>query len=266
MATTKVEPGKISAGEGEAGPFMQTLKIENSSSSPVTYNLSFVNALSTGGVITPSFFLGNSSVAFSAPSVVVPAKGSATVDATITPAVSPVNGQYGGYIVLTDAADATKAFRVPYAGFVGDYQGIQVLVPTANGFPRLGWSPDGVNFGFAAPGDVFTLQGADVPYLLVHLDHQSRLFRVEIYDQNDKSWHRAYNEDYMPRNSSTTGFFAFPWDGYTFTGKGKNGSQWTMVPNGQYMMRLSVLKALGDESNPAHWETWTSPMFEIARP
>jgi minor extracellular serine protease Vpr len=31
-------------------------------------------------------------------------------------------------------------------------------------------------------------------------------------------------------------------------------------------VKVSVLKALGDESNPAHWETWTSPSFVIARP
>ena len=29
---------------------------------------------------------------------------------------------------------------------------------------------------------------------------------------------------------------------------------------------VSVLKALGDENNPAHWETWTSPEITIARP
>ena len=38
------------------------------------------------------------------------------------------------------------------------------------------------------------------------------------------------------------------------------------VPNGQYVVKVSVLKALGDESNPAHWETWTSPVITIARP
>ena len=29
---------------------------------------------------------------------------------------------------------------------------------------------------------------------------------------------------------------------------------------------LSVLKALGDAANPAHWETWTSPVITIDRP
>lgn len=268
LATTRVDPAKIAAGEGEAGPVTRTVTIENKSASTVTYNLSSVNALSTGAnSFTPGFSTSNASVAFSAGSVVVPAKGSATVDVTITPATAPAGGQYGGYVVLTDAADAGKVFRVPFAGHIGDYQARQVLVPTANNFPRLGWSPNGVNFGFAGAGDVFTMQGQDIPYVLAHLDHQSRRLRVEAVDAvSGKSWHRISNDDYLPRNSTATGFFAFAWDGTTFTGNGKNRNQWRTAPNGQYVLKVSVLKALGDENNPAHWETWTSPMFEVQRP
>ena len=38
------------------------------------------------------------------------------------------------------------------------------------------------------------------------------------------------------------------------------------APNGVYTVKVSVLKALGDQSNPAHWETWTSPVITLARP
>lgn len=268
LATTRIEPAKIAVGEGEAGPVTRALKIENSSLSTVTYNLSSVNALSTGAnSFTPAFSPSNASVTFGATSVVVPAKGSITVDVTITPASAPVGGQYGGYVVLSDAADAAKVFRVPFAGYIGDYQARQVLVPTASNFPRLGWSPDGSGFGFAAAGDVFTLVGHDIPYVLAHLDHQSRRLRIEAFDAvTGRSWHRVSNDEYLPRNSTATGFFAFAWDGTTFTGNGKNPNQWRTAPNGRYVLRVSVLKALGDESNPAHWETWTSPTFEIRRP
>ncbi len=33
-----------------------------------------------------------------------------------------------------------------------------------------------------------------------------------------------------------------------------------------YLVKVLVLKALGDRSNPAHWETWTSPVITINRP
>jgi hypothetical protein len=105
------------------------------------------------------------------------------------------------------------------------------------------------------------MQGSDIPYFLAHFDHQSRLFRVEIFDAAGKAWHRAYNEDYLPRNSSSTGFYSFPFDGTTTA-----GNKTYTVPDGTYYARISVLKALGDSSNPAHWETWTSPMFVIDRP
>jgi hypothetical protein len=67
----------------------------------------------------------------------------------------------------------------------------------------------------------------------------------------------------VSRNSTPGGFFAFAWDGTTFFRKVTDA---TPVPNGQYVVKVSVLKALGDESNPAHWETWTTPVITIARP
>lgn len=260
LSTTRIEPAKISAGEGEAGPFVQIVSIENNGDEAVTYDLSFVNALSTGGVITPGFYLSNAVVSFSENTVTVPADGVASVTATIYPATGPTYGQYGGYIVFTPQGDG-QVYRVPFAGFVGDYQGIQVLTPTPYGFPALGWTPDGINFGFAAPGDVFTMQGFDMPYFLVHFEHQSRTFRVEIIVENGKGWHRAYSEEYLPRNSSATGFYAFAFDGTTFAGR-----RTYTVPDGTYYAVISVLKANGDDDVPEHWETWTSPLFVIDRP
>ena len=45
-----------------------------------------------------------------------------------------------------------------------------------------------------------------------------------------------------------------------------NGNQVNVVPNGKYVVTTTVLKALGDDSNPADTETWTSPVITIARP
>jgi minor extracellular serine protease Vpr len=260
LSTTKIEPGKISAGEGEAGPFPQVLTIENNADTAVTYDLSYVNAISTGGVIAPDFWMSDAGVIFSADSVTVPADGTAVVTAIIIPASGPEYGQYGGYIVFTPQ-DGGQVYRVPFAGFVGDYQGIEVLAPTPYDFPALGWTPDGTSFGFAAPGQIFSMTGFDIPYFLVHFDHQPRTFRVDIYAENGKAWHRAYNLEYQPRNSTPTSFYAFPFDGTTFAGK-----KTYTVPDGTYYAVISVLKANGDDDNPAHWETWTSPLFEIDSP
>lgn len=261
LATARIEPGKLALGESQAGPQTRTLTIRNSGPAAVTYDLSHAPALSTGpNTFTPSFYTGFASVSFSAPSVTVPAGGSATVDVTITanPGLAD-NSLYGGYIVFTPQGGG-QVYRVPYAGFKGDYQSIQALAPTPNGFPWLARLVEG-SYAQQGDGAVFTLQGNDVPYILVHLDHQVRLLRVEVFDAKGKAWHRALNEEYVGRNSAATSFFALPFDGTTVQGK-----KVYEVPNGQYVLKLSVLKALGDANNPADWETWTSPMFEIARP
>ncbi|WP_018467791.1 hypothetical protein [Calidithermus timidus] len=38
------------------------------------------------------------------------------------------------------------------------------------------------------------------------------------------------------------------------------------VLDGQYILKIKVLKALGYETVDAHWETWTSPVITIDRP
>jgi subtilisin family serine protease len=271
LATTKVEPAKIAAGEGQAGPYTETLKIESSASSAVTYDLSYVNALSTGGVITPSFFTSNASVAFGSPSVTVPAGGSASVNATITPATGPTYGQYGGYVVLTPRGGG-QVYRVPFAGFVGDYQGITVLTnssfPTGPLLGKLtsctllrGLDCFGTgSYGVLPAGGTFNLTGAinQTPYLLVHLEHQVRRLRAEVFATSGKAWHRAFDFEYHGRNSASNTFFAYPWDGTTTA-----GNKTYTVPDGQYVIKLTAFKALGGDSDV---EVWTSPTITIDRP
>lgn len=261
LATTRVTPAKISAGEGESGPFAQTLTINNSASGAVTYDLSYVNAISTGGIITPGFYLSNARVEFDTDSVTVLGGETLAVGVTIHPATGPVNGQYGGYIVLTPQGGG-QVYRVPFAGFVGDYQAIQVLTPTTYGFPWLAVLYNGSYYKLSGPTDwTFTMAGTDIPFFLLHLDHQSRSMKMEVFSESGKAYHSFVKEEYLPRNSTTTGFYAFTFDGITFA-----GNKAYEVPDGTYYVKISLLKANGDAGNPAHWEEWTSPMFVIDRP
>jgi hypothetical protein len=95
----------------------------------------------------------------------------------------------------------------------------------------------------------------NVPQILVHLDLQARALRAEVYSTSGKSWHRALDLEYLARNSTSTSFFVFPWDGTTFV-----GNKTYTVPDGTYVIELSVQKPLGT------WETWTSPVITIDRP
>ena len=267
LSTTKVEPAKLSLGESQSGPSVQTLTIENGGANDVTYALSHAAALATGAnTFTPSFFLAAANVIFDAPSVTVPAGASATINVTITaPAGLADRGLYGGYLVLTPQGGGAT-YRVPYAGFKGDYQAIPVLTSGGAAFPWLA-RLTGPSFFNQPAGGSYTFTAGDVPYILLHLDHQSRRLRFTITEvATGKSWHRALDAEYLPRNGAATvaapgAFFALPWDGTTTA-----GSKLYTVPNGQYVLTVTVLKALGDDANPAHKETWVSPVITINRP
>ncbi|HSK75468.1 MAG TPA: peptidase S8, partial [Thermoanaerobaculia bacterium] len=120
----------------------------------------------------------------------------------------------------------------------------------------------GANLVNQPAGARYSLVGDDLPYILLHLDHQVRELRLEVFDANTgKSWHRAFSQSYVGRNSGAASFFTLAWDGVT-----TSGNKAYTVPNGQYIVKMTVRKALGDSANPAHQETWTSPVITIARP
>ncbi|MFO1340196.1 MAG: S8 family serine peptidase [Burkholderiaceae bacterium] len=263
QSTVLVQPGELALGESQQGPATRTLSFKNSGTTAVTYTLSHSSALATGpNTFTVSALDAPATVAFGAATVTVPAKGSATVDVTITaPEGLADKSLYGGYLVATSQADG-KVLRVPYAGFKGDYQSIQVLAPTGSGFPWLA-KFDGTNYTNQPGGATYTMAGNDIPFFLVHLDHQSRQMKLEAFDAaTNESKHYVSLDNYLPRSSTATGFFTWTWDGTTF----KKGGTPTPVANGTYIVKMSVLKALGDANNPADWETWTSPAVTISRP
>jgi hypothetical protein len=256
LATTKIEPGKIALGEGEAGPTVHTLTVENDGDLPVTYDLSYVSAITTTGTWSSDlgFWLAGEYVDFSMTSVTVPAGGSASVVVTIYPPGGPNLGTYGGYIVFTPQ-DSGPVYRVPYAGFVGDYQELPVLDANPYGLPWL-WE------SYISEEFVYTMEAGDYPEFWVNFGHQVRKFRMEVFDADKgKSWHRAFDFDYVGRNANYNYINSYVWDGTTLSGK----KVW-VVPDGDYIVVISVLKALGDDNNPDHWETWTSPVITIDRP
>jgi len=260
LASTRITPGKLSLGEGENGPVVRLLVVENKGRSPVTYDLSHTPALATGGVIDVSFSADAASVSFAANAISIPPAGTGSVEVSVVPPSGPQYGQYGGYIVFTPR-DGGRVYRVPYGGFVGDYQAIRVLTPTSRGFPWLARRINGTYY--KRPwGEVFSFVGDDRPWILAHLDHQVRKLRMEIVDAvTGQSWHRARDREYITRNTSTESFFAYFWDGLT-----TSGGKTIEVPNGVYRIRFSVQKALGDDEDLDHWESWTSPLVTISRP
>jgi minor extracellular serine protease Vpr len=270
QATAIVSPGKLALGEVESGPVTRRLTIRPllspfdgdawTSSDTVTYQVGHEPALSTGpNTFLPEIVGSSGTVRFSRPSVTIGGDADKTsFDVTFTPPPNAAARLFGGYITLTpDNGD--PVLRVPYAGYNGDYQVIPALVPTANNFPWLARRAGATTFVNQPDGAIFTLAADDVPYLLIHLDHQVERLFLEVFDvTNGESRGLALAEKFVPRSSGASTFFALPWDGTTAWGTRE-------LPNGTYQIRVSVLKALGDRENPAHWQSWMSPSITLAR-
>jgi hypothetical protein len=291
LQTTIVSPGKISLGESEAGPHTVKLIIDNTSDETVTYTLSTAAAAGYYAIATTGTFpddegigywLSGEMVEFSKTEITIKPHRHKSVYVTIYPEepFPPVgfdNVQYGGWLTITPD-DGSDVIRVPYAGFIGDYQSIEVLTESGYGpaygapLPALAFTPDGNAFGWPLPAGVtFTMEGFDTPWIAVHLHHQPRFLSGVVYDAaTDEPLHPVFSsgfeDEYLPRNSSNFGFFAFEWDGTRLHSNSRGKLKTKFVEDGEYYIVLTVLKALGDPANPDHWETWTSPTFFIDRP
>src|SRR6266508_1456165 len=279
-----VTPSKISLAEGNGGSAQLT--VSNGGSTPVTYDLSEVSTIGTGpstaaGDVYPfsfSYLVGANTATFSSPSVTVAPGQSASVNVSIASGAWRDKSLYGGYVVLTPRGGGTT-LRVPYVGFMGDYQSLPVLTSASCGLPavfqlKAGASDVCLGAGISrlgAAGASFTLQGNDFPILPFHLNHQVRRLNVQIYNANGSPVHPVFNYasqlEYLPRNSTAIAFFEFDWDGTRSQDNGGgNGDHRKAVPNGTYVLKLNALKALGDANNSADWETFTSPPITLARP
>jgi len=252
LATTRIDPGKISLGESEGGPVVYKLAVENKGHMDVTYDLveEWWAIATTGTYATYLDYWLSDGYLIMPPSVTVKAGKTAKVSVSFVPPTGPDLSLYGGYI-LFEPQGGGQSYRVPYAGFGGDYQALPVLNANPWGMP---WS--------AGCETDCTMEPGDMPEFWVNLGQQVRKLRFDVRDAyTGRSWHRAFDFDYFGRSSSENSYYAFPWDGTTV-----NGNKLNVVPDGAYVVEISVLKALGNDDNPDHWETWTSPVITIKRP
>ena len=174
---------------------------------------------------------------------------------------------------MLDSKNGGGHLSVPYMGFKGDYQAIPILTDAYIGdtkvkFPLLIQRDADGDQDFAPDKPVYTLADIkpgkpDQPYAFVHFNHQARKANLDVLNANGSLAAELDRDQYLPRNAKDhfaaaddDVWFTFSWDG-----KGTDGK--SLLPNGDYKLRLRVLKPLGDESNPADWEEWVSPAFTI---
>ncbi|MDP3500443.1 MAG: S8 family serine peptidase [Myxococcales bacterium] len=258
---SRVTPSKLSLGESQGtAAFTRTLTFRNDGATELTFTPTHTPTLSViGASFAPTFTAaGQASVTFSAATVAVPAGGSATVNAVITPnPMLPERSLYGGFLVFTAGS---TVLRVPYLGFAGDYQSMTILnAPDAGPFLTRGAGP-------ATPrltdGGVFTLQSGDVPAFVIHLSHYSRTFELEALDAaTGKPWGTWFSRSYVGKEYTVNSTQRVSWDGFSTVDKTRQ-----LLPNGTYVVKISALKAQGDAGTPSDTETWLSPPITFNHP
>ena len=285
LATTSVTPGKVALGEGTGGAFQLT--VTNTGTTSRSYTVTHEG----GRLATFIFAPGTANAA----ATVTPAPASFTLDGgasqlvDVTVNAAPLAGVgvpwlvYGGWVRISDG---TTSYRVPYGGFFGDYQSIQVLAPGACTFPgifKAGGSttcvagPPAVNLnGWTrqAAGATYNVgERSDRPIVLYHLGLQSQSLEIRAVNALNEEFlvarsqfveRNPTNDLTPPGQTSGPGFFTFTWDGKAVFVNAKNGvSTRRGLPSGTYKLRLVVTKALADPANPSHTETWDSPTMNI---
>ena len=257
QAQVSISPGKLALGEMEGRSVTRRLLVENHGPDDLEFDLAHQPALSIGPqVFDVQIAPGVAGVSFSSATLHVGAGQSAALDASFTqPEELAEGGLFGGYLVLSPQGGG-RDLRVPYLGMKGDYQRMVALNPdfTQFGNPLL---ISGFDFG---PNEPVTIEPArgEAASVVFQLEYSVRRLRVDLFEEvTGRSFGRLFEAGYFPRNSGPEFFYSLTWQG--------RDSDLIPVPAGAYTLRFSIQKALGDDSNPAHWEVWSSPAVTVVR-
>lgn len=267
-AVTTAEPSKLSLGESEQGSVTETITVTNSSNVPRNYDLSaFTGVVATDHVL--DFWLPETTnVTFDRPTVTVEASSSATFSVTITaPDDVPDGTIYGGFIELSPQTSDSNMVRIPFAGFKGDYQdlpalGVAPFLTDTDSTVTVDGDPPNVPIYLSEveaiePGQQYTMAGSDVPTFAFGLQHQAQRVTAEIIPQGTLSWLGAqpgFRIDLVPRSQ--------PGNVFVF---GVGDIDASGLPDGRYIIRITIVKAGGNPSNPDHLEITETPHFFIDR-
>ena len=264
-------PAKLALGESADGATVDVMTLHNETASDITYLLTQIEAFglvpiaTTGSSNQPGFAASIPTVEYARlrqsgffdpiDEITVPAGGVASFQVRVT--ANPGSSQgtvYGTYLLFMPLDDVPGALPilVPAAGFAGDYQ----LMPTVDIAPELVVSYLGELY-LVPPGWVYTMQGEDVPYFGIGMAHAADKMTVEIVPLGERSWigPQPALEAELVRRNNPGGLSVWGFGDFDATG----------LPDGEYRYRMTILKALGDPTNPAHSVVVESPSFVIDR-
>lgn len=233
--------------------------------------------------------------------VTAPNQHTSYTNGTGTPAELKGPAMYGGWVVLSTSDGRTM--RVPFQGLSGDYEQLSAIYPKltygdvfdADVLNILGIDPkrkfaiepslgivskcpngrlEGVDcadddgeYDFVEGADhVYSMRGYDFPRILLHIDTPVSKFDMRVYKANEDGskgeavgpYNYVYRSDGQGADS---GFQQFSWDGTVKASETAKES--TPVPDGRYILEVTVTKGLGKAQNGENTEVFATKPFIV---
>ncbi|MDN3242058.1 S8 family serine peptidase [Glycomyces tritici] len=258
-AEADLYPTGVNTGDG-TGPRTFELQLTSRDTKTRTYELTHRSTIATtGDTRAPGFVAAEPNVTFEPKTLDLYPGQTATVQVTVEPSADlPAGSVFGGRI--TARPDSGESLTAAYSGYQGDYLAIPVLDHPE--FPRLaaivGQDPETHQFEYRDLEETETFSLAEGPDLaaLVYLGHQVSSMEISAVNTATGEVVEWEPEQFLPRSPG-------PDDAIGIHLEDLTESRPNALEPGQWTLHVKVLKALGDEANPAHWEQWTSPAFTL---
>lgn len=252
-------PTGVNTGDGTA-PRTFELTLTSRDHTTRAYELTHRSTIATtGDERDPGFDAAEPKVTFEPKSLKLYPGQSATVHVTVEPSADlPLGSVFGGRI--TARPESGESLTAAYSGYQGDYLAIPVL--DHPDYPKLaavvGQDPETHEFDYRdfEDGETFSLtEGPDLA-ALVFLGHQVAELTISAENTDTGETTEWEPEQYLQRSPG-------PDDAMGIHLQDLLAEHPNALEPGHWTLYIKVLKALGDESNPAHWEHWQSPVFTL---
>ncbi|MFC3493022.1 S8 family serine peptidase [Glycomyces rhizosphaerae] len=255
-----LHPTGVNTGDGTA-PRTFELTLTSRDRTTRAYALTHRSTIATtGDERDPGFDAAEPKVTFEPKSLKLYPGESATVQVTVEPSADlPLGSVFGGRITARSTDDG-ESLTAAYSGYQGDYLAIPVL--DHPDYPKLaavvGQDPETHEFDYRdfEDGETFSLtEGPDLA-ALVFLGHQVAELTISAENTDTGETTEWEPEQYLQRSPG-------PDDAMGIHLQDLLAEHPNALEPGHWTLHIKVLKALGDESNPAHWEHWQSPAFTL---
>ncbi|GAA1662562.1 hypothetical protein GCM10009830_04810 [Glycomyces endophyticus] len=253
-------PTGVNTGDG-TGPRTFELTLTSRDRTARDYTLTHRSTIATtGDDRDPGFSAAEPEVTFEPRELRLYPGQTATVEVTVEPAADLPDGSvFGGRITARPDGDG-ESLTAAYSGYQGDYLAIPVLEHPE--FPSLAavvaQDPETHEFEYrdVEVGEAFSLADGPALAALVYLGHQPAAMEVSAANADTGEVVAWDPESLLPRSPG-------PDDAMGVHLEDLVEQRPNALEPGRWTLTVKVLKALGDENDPAHWEQWTSPEFTL---